>query len=224
MITRIQEAFHGGGFMMYPIAILGLIAMAIVVERAIALYIISWESKDALIKGLHNHILRGDIPAATRFIDAQKQGPIARVIKAGLLRVNKSDKEVQASLDEATLREVPYLEKRTGYLAVLSNAATLTGLLGTISGMIQCFAAVANIDPSKKATVLAGGISEAMNCTAFGLLVAIPTLVIYAFLQARTQGLTDGINEAVVSVLNLVLANKSALKNVNLDDAARSAR
>jgi biopolymer transport protein ExbB/TolQ len=220
----IKHAFDGGGFMMYVILLLCLMSWAIMIERFLALFIITRENKDALLRGLHNHILRGDVPAAIRFLDAQRSGPLARIIKAGLVRVNKSDKEVQAALDEASLREVPYLEKRTGYLSVLSNAATLVGLLGTIIGMIHCFAAVAHVDPAQKATILAGGISEAMNCTAFGLMTAIPALVAFAFLQARTQSLVDGINETVVSVLNLTLANRQALKNVSIPEETARAR
>lgn len=208
-----SKMMDGGGYMMWVILALGIVATIITVERTLALFIFTAQSKDAILRGLQGHIIRGDIPAAIRFIDAQRSGPLSRIIKAGLTRANKGDKEVQAALDEASLREVPYLEKRTGYLAVLSNASTLVGLLGTIGGMINCFAAVANIDPSKKATVLAGGISEAMNCTWFGLFVAIPALIAYAILQARTQTLIDGINETVVSVINLTLSNKQALKN-----------
>ncbi len=223
MFAGIRHAFEGGGWPMWPILAMMLLSWAIMIERFIALFIISRENKDGLLRGLHNHILRGDVPAAIRFIDAQRQGPLARIIKAGLVRVNKSDKEVQAALDEATLREVPYFERRTGYLGVLSNAATLTGLLGTIIGMIHCFAAVAHVDPSQKATILAGGIAEAMNCTGFGLITAIPALVGYSLLQARTQVLIDGTNESVVSVLNLVLSNKQALRNVSVpEDAARA--
>ena len=115
---------------------------------------------------------------------------------------------MQAALDEASLREVPKLEKRTGFLAVISNGATLFGLLGTIIGLIHCFAAVAHVDPAEKATILAAGIAEAMNCTAFGLITAIPALFAFAFLQGRTQHMIDGINEAVVTEMNLVLSNR----------------
>lgn len=213
MFEGFSKMMEGGGTMMWFILAMGIFATIITVERFLALFIFTSNAKDAILRGLQGHIIRGDIPAAIRFIDAQRSGPLTRIIKAGLARANKGDKEVQAALDEASLREVPYLEKRTGYLAVLSNASTLVGLLGTIGGMINCFAAVANIDPSKKATVLAGGISEAMNCTWFGLFVAIPALIAFALLQARTQTLVDGINETVVSIINLTLANKQALKN-----------
>jgi biopolymer transport protein ExbB len=115
-------------------------------------------------------------------------------------------------MDEATLRESPKIEKRTGYLAMLGNVATLLGLLGTIIGLIGAFGAVANADASQKARILADSISEAMNCTAFGLLTAIPALVAYSVLQGRSQHMIDEINESSVSVLNLIVANKDKMK------------
>lgn len=224
MIHSALEHFREGGFMMYPILLMNLVTWAIALERIFALFIVTRENKAALLSGLQKHILRGDIHSAIRFLNGQKQGPIAKIVKAGLMKANKSDKEVQAALDEASLREVPYVEKRTGHLAVLANAATLVGLLGTIIGMIACFAAVANADPATKAVLLSSGIAEAMNCTAFGLLTAIPALLMYAFLQARTQATLDGVNEAVVSTLNLVMSNRQLFKNANLEaEAARPA-
>jgi biopolymer transport protein ExbB len=221
MFSWFATEYKHGGWPLGVVWFLAAFSAVIVLERFIALYIVALENKDGLLRGLHGHILKGDVPAAIRFIDAQRSGPLSRIVKAGLVRINKGDKEVQAALDEASLREVPYLEKRTGYLAVLSNATTLVGLLGTIIGMIHCFAAVAHVDPAQKATILAGGISEAMTCTKWGLGVAIVLLLIYSVFQARTQQLTDRINETVVSVLNLALANKQALKS---NDAAASAR
>jgi biopolymer transport protein ExbB/TolQ len=115
-------------------------------------------------------------------------------------------------MDEATLREAPVIERRTGYLAMIANVATLLGLLGTILGLIHAFAAVANANPADKATILASSISEAMNCTAFGLATAIPALVAYSVLQGRTQHMLDAINETSVAVLNLIVANKDKMK------------
>jgi biopolymer transport protein ExbB len=216
MFTALEH-FQEGGLMMYPILAMNLTAWAIALERIFALYIAVRENKHALLSGIQKHILKGDIQAAIRFLGNQRQGPLARIIKAGLMKVNKTDKEVQAALDEASLREVPYIEKRTGHLAVVANASTLVGLLGTIVGMIDCFAGVANADPAQKAVILSKGISEAMNCTAFGLLTAIPALLTYGVLQARTQHVIEGVNESVVSTLNLVLANRQLFKNVNLE-------
>jgi len=204
----ILKAFEGGGFWMWPILAIFLVCWSIMIERAYFLFGSIREDKEGLLRALNNNLLRGDFQCAIRLLGTQRPGPLARILKAGLLKVHRPDIEVQAALDEASLREVPALEKRTGYLAVLSNAATLAGLLGTIIGMIKSFAAVSAADPAEKATMLAAGIAEAMNCTAFGLITAIPALLAYAVLQARTQHLIDDINECVVSELNLVLANR----------------
>lgn len=212
MIHDLLERFHEGGFFMWPILICGLIVIAITADRVYFLFSKVAEDKHALLKGLNTHVMRGDINGAVRFLSSQKQGPLARILKAGLLKAHRDDIEVQAALDEASLREVPTFENRVGYLAVLSNGATLVGLLGTINGMIGCFEAVANVDPSQKATILAAGISEAMNCTAFGLLTAIPALFLYGWLQARVQHLIDDINESIVAEMNLVLSARKMFK------------
>src|SRR5229473_2592172 len=116
-------------------------------------------------------------------------------------------------------RSTRRLEARTGYLAMLGNAAMLAGLLGTVAGLIRCFEAVATVNPADKATILAEGISEAMNCTGFGLFTAIPSLIAFSVLMGRTQHLINDINETSVSVLNLIVSNRDKFKNVS--EAAR---
>jgi biopolymer transport protein ExbB/TolQ len=122
-------------------------------------------------------------------------------------------------MDEAALRELPKIEHRTGYLALLANLAMLSGLLGTVSGLIGAFGAVANADASSKATMLAKGISEAMNCTAFGLIAAILALIGFALLNGKTQTLLDDINAATVQVVNLVVSNRSKINLSTLQAA-----
>ena len=138
--------------------------------------------------------------------------PVTRIIQAGLTKFNRPDNEVQAAMDEQALHEIPKLEARTGYLAMLGNVATLVGLLGTILGLIHSFAGVAGVDPSMKATLLAKGISEAMNCTAFGLVCAVPALLWFAVLNGWTQHTLDDINEVSVQVVNLVVGHRNAMK------------
>jgi len=159
-------------------------------------------------------ILAGDVAKAVKMCSAAN-APLARIVQSGLVKVNRPDEEVQAAMDEAALREVPKIAVRTGYLALLSNLAMLSGLLGTIAGLIKSFGAVGgeSVDPSQKARILAEGISEAMNCTAFGLIVAIIGLIGFAVLNGKTQALEDDINEASVQVLNLVVSNR---QKVNL--------
>jgi biopolymer transport protein ExbB len=206
------KAFDQGGIGMYPISVALIFGLAIIVERVHVLYFRNAIDKEAFLRGLKKHIYAGDLDKAISYCAGQKKVPLVSVVKAGLINVPKGDEDVQAAMDEATLRESPKIERRTGYLAMISNIATLLGLLGTIIGLIHCFGAVANANPADKATILSQGISEAMYCTAFGLLTAIATLVFYSVLQGRTQQMVDDINESSVGVLNLIVANKDKMK------------
>ena len=208
----IAKHYHEGAWMMHPILVALIFVLVLIVDRIVVLYFSAACSKETFLKGLREHIYRGDLDRAISYCASQKKTPLVSVIKAGLINVPKGEADVQAAMDEATLRESPKIEKRTGYLAMLGNVATLLGLLGTIVGLISAFGAVATASPSDKATILSKSISEAMNCTDFGLLVAIPALVAYSVLQGRTQHMIDDINESSVSVLNLIIANRDKMK------------
>ena len=112
--------------------------------------------------------------------------------------------DIDAAMEEGMMEIVPRLEKRTHYIATFANVITLVGLLGTIIGLIKGFTAVAQVNPAEKAELLSASISIAMNNTAFALMVAIPFLLIHAFLQARTSEIVDGLEAAKISFLNLV--------------------
>jgi len=213
---EVAMRWEAGQWGMYPIAVCGIIALSIMVERSIVLFGKASINKEGFLRGLKKHIYAGDLDKAINYVAGQKATPLTNVIKAGLMNVPKGEEEVQAALDEATLRESPRLEARSGYLAMLGNAAMLAGLLGTVSGLIRCFEAVANVNPADKATILAAGISEAMNCTGFGLLTAIPALVAFSILMGRTQHILNDINETSVSVLNLIVSNRDKFKNATV--------
>lgn len=207
----IAESFSKGGFFMWPILVLQIICWAIVLERVYFLYFKASVRAEELVTMLQRTILDGDLAKAVRLASTSNT-PLGRIVHHGLLKVKGDAEDVQAAMDEAALRELPRVEKRTPYLAMLSNVAMLTGLLGTISGMIVSFGAVANADASEKAAKLAEGISEAMNCTAFGLIAAIPALLFYAILQGKTQTIIDEVNEGSLRVVNFVLANRHKLQ------------
>jgi biopolymer transport protein ExbB/TolQ len=216
MFDKLAARWVAGDWGMYPIALCAVVGLAIVVERIIVLFFSASINKEGFLRGLKKHIYAGDLDKAINYVAGQKPTPLTNVIKAGLMNVPKGEEEVQASLDEAALRETPRIEARTGYMAMIGNAAMLAGLLGTVTGLIRCFEAVATVNPADKATILAAGISEAMNCTAFGLLVAIPSLVGFSILMGRTQSLINDMNETSVAVLNLVVSNKEKFKNATV--------
>jgi biopolymer transport protein ExbB/TolQ len=217
-MSGIAHHFEEGGWMMYGILFWLIVAIGLIVERAVFLYKSSI-NKDVFLATMQKCILAGDIGRAIKLCSAAN-APLARIVKAGLMKVNRPDAEVQAAMDEAALRELPKIEARTPYLALLANLAMLSGLLGTVVGLIVAFAAVANADASSKATMLAKGISEAMNCTAFGLIAALVALIGFAVLNGKTQSLIDDINAATVQVMNLVVNNRS---KVNLQGVPAAA-
>ncbi len=218
----IAEAFSEGGAMMWPILATSIVVWGIAIERIYFLFFRASAPTEAFLQSLEKVILSGNLARVIKATSTQ-DFPLARIIHAGLLKVQAGEQDVQAAMDEAGLRELPKVERRTAYLAMLGNVAMLLGLLGTIVGMIISFGAVANAGASEKAAELARGISEAMNCTAFGLVTAIPALLLYAILQGKTQSLVDSINGGTVRILNFVLAHRSTLLKSRDGSAAGAA-
>src|ERR1700690_3983382 len=209
VLKMLADAFHEGGWGMWPILLLLMLTVSIVIERAVYLRR-SVIDKEKLVGLLRSQISAGNIQGAIK-VCAGNSTPLTRIVQSGLMRANRTDEEINAAMEEAGLRELPALERRTGYLAMLGNLATLAGLLGTITGLIKSFAGVAGVDPSQKATLLSKGISEAMNCTAFGLGTGILGLAAYAVLNGKTQAILDDVNEMKKNVTNLLASAKSAL-------------
>ncbi len=217
-MAGLWKAYKEGGVLMMSIILMwSIFVIGIIIERALYLYGSSI-NKDVFLATMQKCILAGDVAKAVKMCSAAN-APLARIVQAGLVKVNRPDEEVQAAMDEAALREIPKIAKRTGFLALLANLAMLTGLLGTVTGLIISFGAVSgeSVDPAQKARILAEGISEAMHCTWFGLFVAIIALIGFAVLNGKTQQLEDDINEASVQVLNLVVTNR---QKVNLSAVA----
>lgn len=214
LLHQAAEHFKEGGFFMWPILLISLIGTAIVAERLSYIRRASAIRKDDFLTHLNQLVLKGDLERCISFC-AQTQTPLTRITRAGLMAIasRKSTDEVQTAMDAVALREIPRIEQRTALLAMFSNMATLLGLLGTITGMIGAFGAVSKVAPSEKATMLAANISEAMNCTAFGLLVAIPLLGAFGWLQTRGQELVDDVHEAAVATLNFILSNRDKFQN-----------
>lgn len=209
----IIAAFQGGGMGMIPIAVTFVLVLIIIFDRFITLQKLYVDKEDFNEK-LFGMILRGDLRQAVSFCDSH-QAPLTNTLKAGLVQVinKRPDEEVQVAMDGAVLKENPKLEGWVSFLAVFGNAATLLGLLGTIIGMIKSFRAVAEADPAQKASLLSAGIAEAMNCTAFGLIVAIPAILFYAYFQVRIQRIGNDMVESSMNLMNLIVANRDKMRD-----------
>jgi biopolymer transport protein ExbB len=208
----LQRAFIEGGPVMYIILFIGIITLFLVIERFLKMREFSVDKKD-FMDGITAAIMRGDLRQAIAACDA-KPAPLTLTVKAGLVQVmnKRPDEEVQVAMDAAVLRETPKLEGWTSFLAVTGNIAVLAGLLGTIIGMIGSFRAVSAADPAEKAAKLSEGISHALNCTAFGLLIAIIAIVAYGYFQLRIQRAENELHETSMTLLNLVVSNRDKLK------------
>lgn len=205
ILTKIAQAFEHGGFWMWPILIIQVTSIAIMVERAYALFIRRKTNQTSCAIGFEESIRRGEMEAIiSKAQGLATENPVARAIAAGALAARNlgGKEEIQGKMDEILLEENAMLDHRTAFLSMLGNVATLTGLLGTITGMIKSFAAVAFANPADKASLLSAGISEAMNATAYGLIAAIPALVAYAILQNRANRLAEDLNQGGLKIYN----------------------
>ncbi len=215
-MKNLGEMFLAGGFFMWPILLCSAIGLAIVIERFFVLRTAKNVSKGDLVRKLKSSILKGSLDQALAIV-SKTPGPLTNIVKAGLTAAKNGggSEEVQTSMDAVALREVPRLERRIGLLATVANVSTLLGLLGTVSGLIAAFAAVAHVAPAEKASLLSNAIAEAMNTTAFGLIVAVPILAAYGYLNALAQNVIDDLHETSVSTLNFILTHKSELEKVS---------
>src|SRR5215207_10677705 len=184
MLTAISTAFHKGGWGMWPILFTSVLTIAVIVERAVYLFRASVD-KDKLLALLKSQVMSGNVQGAIKVCSGNPT-PMTRIVQAGLMKFNKSDDEVQAAMDEAALRELPKINARTPYLAMTANFAVMAGLLGTISGMIKSFGSVGGDEGGNKATILAEGIAEALNCTAFGIGASLVGLLGFSLLSGKT--------------------------------------
>ncbi len=208
MFYRIAEFFQQGGPFMYPIALMSVFALAIIIERAIVLYGIYSVNAEKFWGSIQQTLRKGKVASAMKICEKYGKSALAKVFKAALEVADKPDYEIQNAIDQAVLEVVPDIQKRTHYLQMTANVATLLGLLGTIIGLIQAFNALAHASPSEKQLLLAKGIAVAMNTTAFGLIVAIPTMFIYSILVGKTTKLTDDIDEYSFKLLRLLSSIK----------------
>lgn len=202
---KLVELFQSGGLFMYPILIVFAAGAAIALERFFYLSRTSRTTNrmwSQLVPMLKAH----DFKRALQLVE-NSRSPLSSVLSYGFARhsANKRREVVEAAMEEGMLDAMPFLVQRTHYLATFANIATLLGLLGTIVGLIQAFTAVANAEPAQKAELLSASISVAMNTTAFGLMTAIPLLLVHSYLVTKTSHLVDSLEKAAVKSLNMMI-------------------
>ncbi|MBC7740935.1 MAG: MotA/TolQ/ExbB proton channel family protein [Bdellovibrionaceae bacterium] len=215
--TNMIQAFNHGGFVMWVIFAGQMVSIAIIAERVYALYIKRTLNNRETAKSLEEEIKKGQLEQVikkTQLLSGSGSA-IGKTILAGTqaARNHGGNEEIQSKMDEVLLAEGSVLEKRTGFLAAIGNIGTLAGLLGTIIGLIDSFQAVANSNPVEKAALLSNGISMAMHATAYGLIMAIPALIMFAVLQNRANALADDLNQSALMVSNWLSYNYEPMKD-----------
>ncbi|MCC6278660.1 MAG: MotA/TolQ/ExbB proton channel family protein [Oligoflexia bacterium] len=203
--ATIAEAFRSGGIWMWLIFMAQVVSLAIIAERVMALYLSRKGGQRRIAKQFEEDIRKGNLEKViTRSQNLGGSDPIGKVIQAGSQAALDlgGREEIQARMDEVLLAENTRNEKRIGFLAMMGNVGTLLGLLGTIIGMIESFSSVSSANPVEKATMLSHGISIAMHATAYGLIVAIPALVMYSVLQNRANMLSEDLNQGALMAFN----------------------
>jgi biopolymer transport protein ExbB/TolQ len=202
----IANAMSTGGFWMYIILFVSIIGIGVMIERFIFLFFKYNINANAFMAQIQKLVMANSIDKAIKLCNAAPSAALARVIKAGLTRANKGSEEIGNALEEATLEVVPHVQKRTQGLQAIANIATLMGLLGTIIGMIGAFKALSDVSPEQRQTVLGEKISLAMNTTAFGLIVAIPCMIMHVILTGVTKKIIDEIDLYSAKLENLLVS------------------
>jgi biopolymer transport protein ExbB len=209
-VNTIVRFFVAGGPFMFPILAVAAVGAAIAIERYVTLTLVSAKNRRVWSQ-VQPVIVDGDFDKA-RELTEKDDSAICQLLNMGLARQGavRRREDIEIAMDESMCEITPQLEKRTHYLATFANLATLLGLLGTVSGLIHAFGAVATANPADKANLLSASISEAMNCTAFGLMVAVPIVLAHAFLQTKTSELIASLEMAFVKFLNALTDRQAA--------------
>lgn len=208
MISFLIEQYQLGGWMMHFIAFALAIAVAIILERLMRIVFQYNIDGTSFMFEIQKYVLANDIDGAIRLCNGAGRAALPRVIKAGLQRASRDEHQIQNAVDAASLEVIPKIEKRLHYLGLIANLATLLGLLGTISGLIYSFGKVAVAPAAERQNVLSAGIAEALNCTAFGLIVAIIAMISHSWLSARASVLVEEVDEYSVKLIDLLSARK----------------
>lgn len=222
-INFVIRFMQAGGAYMYVIAAVFFLGLAIALERW--LFLTASRMSNRKVWDQIFPLMRISEFKKAAILANDSKTPIGNMVAFGLgclfATQTSADRRtlpaVESAMEEALMEAIPRLERRTPYLAILANVATLLGLLGTIVGLIDAFSAVSAADPAEKGALLSSSISVAMNTTALGLIAAIPLLLMHALLQTKTTEIVDSMEMAAVKVLNLIQhpeGPEAAAKNI----------
>jgi biopolymer transport protein ExbB/TolQ len=206
-----------GGIFMWIILFMWLGGVIIALERIKNLFKYDIDGT-SLMNEVKKSVLTNEVQGAIQNCSTNKS-MLAMVLRNGLKRANQSKEQIQDALESSMLEAIPHLEKRLGYLSLIANVSTLIGLLGTIYGLIQSFAAVASADAASKAELLALGISKAMNTTAFGLISAITIMVIHQILTTKSEKIIGDLEHYSVKLVDLLSTRKGNTQQSNNEAA-----
>ncbi|UCE18290.1 MAG: MotA/TolQ/ExbB proton channel family protein [Gemmatimonadota bacterium] len=197
-----------GGVLMILLAACSIAALAILIERIITLRRDEINTRAFLLE-VKNRLLENDVESAVHF-SRSTPGPVAAITQAGLERHNRPRVEIKEAIESAGKTAIHHLEKYLGVLATIATAAPLIGFLGTVTGMIRAFMRIEALGGNVNASVLAGGIWEALITTAAGLTVGIPALIFYNYLQGRVEKFIFQMEEASVDLLDTLSGKESS--------------
>ncbi|NLD92393.1 MAG: MotA/TolQ/ExbB proton channel family protein [Fibrobacter sp.] len=209
MIDSLATWFEGGGMYMWVILAILAVAVAVVIERMIFYYVICAGNGRRMVADIAKALNENRVNDAKSFVSSK--APLQSLLHIAVDRYseNMSIDEIQEGVEELSISQVPRFTKRLNYLALFANIATLVGLLGTISGLQLSFSSLVSVEASKKAAMLAKGISEFMTCTAFGLIVAVFCMVCYTVLSNKQSQLIKDLDESVVKCMNYLKKKRS---------------
>ena len=214
ILYAVVRFFQEGGIFMYPILAIFALGLAIAIERYLYLSYVRANNR-RMWNRLQPLLEAGKLGQALELTIGSKAA-VSNILGYGLnrLKSGRDRDEMESAMEEGLMEVIPRLEKRTHYLAIFANIATLLGLLGTIMGLTEAFTAVSGASPADKADLLSASISVAMNTTAFGLMVAIPLLLAHAIMQTKTTELVDSLEMATVRITNLIASEGEPLPDL----------
>jgi biopolymer transport protein ExbB len=214
MLTKIVNFFHEGGPTMYVTATVGLIGVAITIERVSVLYFKTKQNTKLFMSRIKELLLQNRVEDAIQYCNMESHLPLSRIVKSGLERLGCDETLIRQSMESTYLETTPRLTERIPYTGLIANGGLLFGLLGTVLGLIKQFTALASVDATDKQMLMDQGIAEAMNNTALGLMVALPMLLIHGILSAKSTSQLEEIETGSSQFMDWVgLYNYGELEN-----------